>query len=106
MVNLAWLIQKGIGVRDAMALQKISRRLHRLDERACDGFASDQDSERHDARVAAVKRQAEKIAGYYGYIAYHQSDPRGWSLYLVNPEHLGTHAIDAVYDRGLAVSIW
>lgn len=36
-------------------------------------------------------------------IPFHQTDPRGCSLYLLTREQLGADAIDSVYTRGLAV---
>jgi len=38
-------------------------------------------------------------------VAYHQTDPRGASLYLVKKSDLGEHDISAVYNRGFGVCI-
>ncbi len=64
---------------DALILQRISHRLHQLDELACNyGF-----SEAQDKRCTRLEIQAQQIAQKYNLTAYHQSDPRGWSLYFV-----------------------
>jgi hypothetical protein len=75
---------------------------------SCNGFEpnTEEGYEAHKKRIASLERKAEAIAAKYGRTAYHQGDPRGWSLYLVSPDDLKGYAIDAVYDRGLAVTIW
>ena len=96
--NLVELAQI-VGVDDAIALQAISRSLHTLDESACNcGLTG-----RQEKRSARLESKAKLIADGHGLLAYHQGDPRGWSLYIVNPERLGGYDIDAVYDRGMAV---
>ena len=65
-------------------LRKISRALHYSDECACNyGLTSRQKTRRDNLMV-----RAGKLAGYMGLIAYHQGDPRGCSLYLVNKQIL------------------
>ena len=80
---------------DAMSLQRISHRLHQLDENACNWELS----ERQVKRVDRLEQQAKEIANRYNLTAYHQSDPRGWSLYLVNPQL----SIESEYAKGLAI---
>ena len=77
---------------DAMQLQRISHRLHQLDENACNWGLT----KRQEKRVGRLEQQAQEIASKYNLYAYHQSDPRGWSLYLV------TEA-EKDYSRGLAI---
>ena len=81
---------------DALILQRISHRLHQLDEHACNWGLS----ERQEKRADRLGEQAQEIAKKYGFNAYHQSDPRGWSLYLVSPQLV---PIDAHYPEGLAI---
>ena len=99
MRNYGELIRAGISDSHAMQLQAISRALHRLDEASCNYGLTP----RQEKREENLEQKAMAIAREYGSIAYHQSDPRGWSLYLVKPEQLGGYSIDAVYDRGIAV---
>lgn len=80
---------------DALILQRISHRLHQLDELACNWGMS----EAQVKRVDRLEEQAQGIAKKYGLIAYHQSDPRGWSLYLVPPKL----NIESQYDQGLGI---
>ena len=92
--NLIELVNRHqINEEDALALQSISRRLHRLDEAFCMRELSDREWRRRNK----LKRQAEEIANKYGLSAYHQSDPRGWTLYLIKPDMLSN------YTQGIAV---
>lgn len=81
---------------DALILQRISHRLHQLDEHACNWGLN----KRQEKRVDRLEEQAQGIAKKYGFNAYHQGDPRGWSLYLVKPE---LQPIDQHYPEGLAI---
>ncbi len=80
---------------DAMLLQRISHRLHQLDENSCNYGLT----QRQEKRVDRLERQAQEIAEQYGRAAYHQGDPRGWSLYLV----ITGLDIESQYDQGLAI---
>jgi len=108
--NFAELIQAGISASDADAFQRISRSLHKLDESLCNGFVDWRGNWDEAAEMRAEKRsnrlegKATELAQKYGFIAYHQSDPRGWSLYLVKPDQLGQYSIDAIYNRGIGVT--
>jgi len=94
--NLIEIVKKhNIDGEDAMLLQRISHRLHKLDENACNYGLT----EYQEKRVDHLERQAIDIAFKYNLKAYHQSDPRGWSLYLVPPE-LDPHRD---YSNGLAI---
>ena len=99
MKNYGELVKAGINNERALKLQRISRSLHKIDEDDCNY----EQSEKRSRREERLEKVAESIAKEHGFIAYHQSDPRGWSLYLVKPEQLGTYEIGAVYDRGVAV---
>ena len=89
-------LAKYISVKDALILQRISHRLHQLDENACNwGLTLHQ-----ERRADRLLEQAYQIAIPYKFTVYHQSDPRGWTLYLV-PEDMadpGSH-----YPEGYAV---
>ena len=61
-------------------LQPIARALHHLDEASCNyGLTNKQKK-----RLENLEKKADKLAReWFGLRAYHQSDPRGASLYLV-----------------------
>lgn len=79
--------------RHAVALHVISGRLHRLAERSCNTGA---DVEKAESRLV---RAARDIAALYGLSIYHQSDPRGCSLYIGKPEDMN----GSTYNRGHAI---
>ena len=82
-------------VRDYEQLRKISQQLHRADEAACNYGLSP----RQEQRVARLEAQAQTIADRYGLTAYHQSDPRGWALYLITAEMNETN-----YHNGIGIT--
>lgn len=82
--------------RHAVRLHVISGLLHRLDERRC---SYPVDENKADRREAVLMADANEIARHYGLRAYHQGDPRGCSLYLVEP---GPEA-ERDYSRGHSV---
>lgn len=75
-------------------LKKVSGQLHHQDKNACNYGLSD----RQTTRVAHLEQQAEALAQELGYHAYHQSDPRGASLYLID-ETMN----DSTYSQGLCI---
>lgn len=109
LINYGELIQAGLTPDDADAIQRISRSLHTLDERQCNGFSNwrgdwDEEAEKKaEKREARLEAKGQEIAKRYGRLFYHQGDPRGWSVYLVKPEELRGYDIDAAYNHGLAV---
>ena len=80
---------------EALELQKISRALHHLDEVAC----MTELTQRQLKRIENLERKANEITKKYGKIAYHQGDPRGWSLYICDP----SDRIESEYTKGIAV---
>lgn len=91
-------------------LLAISGRLHRLDELACNQGLTPMQVK----RGARLELQAQEIIEEIkpGSVAYHQSDPRGWSLYLLSPDDVqagkfntaaGCQAPD---DNGWDVSVY
>ena len=81
-----------VDIYDAIILQRISHRLHQLDENACNYGLTP----RQEKRVERLEEQAQAIAQKFHLTAYHQSDPRGWSLYLTPPN-------TSQYTDGLAI---
>lgn len=106
MENFGDLLKAGIEEDDAFELQRISRTLHRLDEDSCNVPTDDAGAARVERKEARLIIKADIIAAKYGFVTYHQGDPRGWSLYLVKPDQLGEYTIDQVYNRGIGISIW
>jgi predicted phage-related endonuclease len=76
-------------------LQKISRQLHTLAENACNYGLS----KRQETRQDNLMKQAEERAQLLGLHAYHQGDPRGCCLYLVEDNQ----GADTQYTDGIAV---
>jgi hypothetical protein len=96
--NESELMQAGIGIYDVHELQSISKTLHALDEHSCNGYYSERAEKSAETREANLEKRADEIARTYGKKAYHQSDPRGWSLYLISPDQN-----DSNYSSGLSV---
>ena len=86
----------------ALRLLEICRELHGLDEENCNsGWDKEQEKQ-----VEELEKEASTLAKKLGFIrAYHQSDPRGWSLYLIKKLKRGQN-IDSYYSEGLGVPIW
>ena len=61
-------------------LRPIARKISNLDLRACNY----ENTEREDKRREKLLEQAGEIAQYIGLKVYHQGDPRGLSLYLID----------------------
>jgi hypothetical protein len=75
-------------------LLKISNSLHRLDENACNyGLTPKQEK-----RVEKLEEKADRLAESIGLKAYHQGDPRGCSLYLIDKT-----MDQSTYNRGVAI---
>jgi len=96
--NESELARAGVSIRDTHELQAIAKTLHALDEHSCNGYYSERAEKSAETREANLEKRADAIAQRYGRKAYHQSDPRGWSLYLITPDQNDTN-----YSSGLAV---
>jgi len=71
------LIDKAI--RFNRELQPVAKSLHHLDEVSCNYGLS----KRQETGMTNLMKKAKEIAGvWFGLQAYHQSDPRGASLYI------------------------
>jgi len=58
-----------------------------------------------DREAAALKR-ATALAALHGLTIYHQSDPRGCTLYLIRPGDIPEGKdVDAYYTNGVAICI-
>ena len=96
--NLIQIVKRipGITSADAINLQRIAHRLHQLDVAQCNYGLND----RQEKRVTTLEKQAQEIAARYNLTAYHQGDPRGWSLYLLTTEQATN---DDYYPNGLGI---
>lgn len=79
-------------------LLKIAKSIHRLDETACNYGLN----ERQEKAVERLEKKAQDLLDNFidaPAEIYHQSDPRGCSLYVCKPEE----ANQTYYDRGIAI---
>jgi hypothetical protein len=90
--NLCQITGAGFTCDEALRLQDISRFLHHLDEAECNYGLT----HRQESRQITLENEATKICKAHNLVAYHQGDPRGWSLYIVK-----TNLDD--YSQGIAV---
>jgi hypothetical protein len=94
----------GIGSKDLETLQSISRKLHRIDEDDCSNDYGEQEQERRTKRERKLEAEAAAIVEQYGAVIYHQSDPRGWPLYILFPGTVPSgERAEAYYNRGVSV---
>lgn len=76
-------------------LLKISKSLHHLDECSCNYGLTP----RQEKREMRLECEAEAIASELGLFVFHQSDPRGCSLYLLeNQEDKNNYS-----SKGIAI---
>ena len=85
-----------INVNRIDELRKISRQLHHLDERSCNYGLTEQQEKREKGLEKKANELVAEISPLYR--AYHQSDPRGCSLYIITDE-MG----DTNYNNGMAI---
>lgn len=91
-----------VDVADALLLIPVGRQLHRLYENACNYGLT----ERQEAREASLRRKADEIAEGFGARIYHQTDPRGWSLYVLFPNDVPEGKSDeSCYTYGVGVPL-
>ena len=57
---------------------QIARELKRIDEANCNYG----ETKRRETRAANLEKRAAEIAKEFGFVAHHQSDPRGASLFF------------------------
>lgn len=116
------LERTGISREDAFSLRRISMTLHTWHERECGtdhgcierdettgkAYWLDSNTMRRypiaDREKGALKRLKSIMDRYPGKSAYVQGDPRGASLYILNPGDVPEGAdIESCYSRGVAV---
>ena len=69
--RVAWVLDE---------LRPIAKSLHTLDENACNYGLT----KRQETRETNLMKKAEELARELGLHAYHQGDPRGGTLYLID----------------------
>ena len=84
-------------------LLPVSRQLRLIGERQCNGYADTDWGRKQEARDKAKEakliNRAISLADEVGLIAFHQTDPRGCALYLIDDTMDYT-----TYSRGIAIS--
>jgi len=78
-----------------MALLRNSKRLSVLDVKTCNGEINDDD---YTKKVNAIYKKITALSKEYGFDYYHQSDPRGVSLYISKEYIDGQN-----YNNGVAI---
>ena len=76
-------------------LKPIARSLHKLDENSCNFGLT----KRQETREANLEKKAEELANELGLHAYHQGDPRGGTLYLIDDKTKE----DGQYNNGVYI---
>jgi benzoyl-CoA reductase/2-hydroxyglutaryl-CoA dehydratase subunit BcrC/BadD/HgdB len=76
-------------------LYKIENRLHNLDEKWCNG---DIEESEFSKKETEYMRKAQEMAAIYNLKAYHQQDPRGGALYLIDDS-----MNDSNYTNGICI---
>lgn len=96
MITIKTIEEFGTALYFVEKLRKISKTLHRLDEGDCNG-RSEQGEKISATREKNCMVEAQRLAGELGLEAYHQGDPRGCSLYLIE------HGTEDHYSAGIAI---
>lgn len=112
----------GFSYREAMALRKIEKALHRWHEQEANGDIErnevDDKPKRYtrltggsytshpirDLEKGALKRLALIMKGKEGLVQYIQPDCRGCALYIVKTSDVEGVPIEEAYTRGVAIS--
>jgi hypothetical protein len=80
----------------------VARQLQRIGERKCNGYANTDWGRKQEARdtkkEANLLNRAISLADEIGLQAFHQTDPRGVSLYLISNDMDDTN-----YSNGVAI---
>lgn len=83
--------------RDSIVYQKLFPIAKALNEADCD-YCNDGDSDKHALLTTELMRVAEQLCSSINLKAFHQSDPRGCSLYIIDSTMNDTN-----YSNGQAV---
>ena len=80
-------------------LRQIERRLRGIGVRGCNGYHSESQEKRDNTTQERLRDEAYELAKGIGLRFYHQTDPRGCAVYLIDDT-----MDDSTYNRGIAVS--
>ena len=126
--NYIWLLETltrlGMDMREVDTLLRCEKTLHRWNEEECNGTIQRDEKDgqcyRHYGngtrgpfltvkiadREAGAIRRVEKICKAHGLQYYHQGDPRGVALYIIQQGDVPQGAtVESCYTNGVAVSI-
>jgi|SRR3990167_4781916 len=78
-------------------LRFISRNLNSIDCRSCNGYHSETQEKRDNNKSLKLIEESKRIAQDLGLKFFHQSDPRGCSVYLIDKD-----MNDSNYSQGIA----
>lgn len=96
------LVDVSTSINAYKALLPIARKLSNISVRQCNGYADTDWGRKQEARdekkVSNLLNEAISIASWTGLQIFHQTDPRGCSLYLVTNEMDYTN-----YSNGIAI---
>lgn len=106
----------GWSIPDILAARKCAAKIHRADEMQCNGDAYEDDAGRWVDRNGRPCRNPygrahetlDFLTQTYGWTWYHQSDPRGWSVYLLSPGVMASmkaqnYSVSSAYNMGVAL---
>ena len=79
-------------------LREISRRLNGIGCRKCNGYQSETQEKRDQTIEERLLNEAQELAAGLGVRFYHQGDPRGCAVYLIDESMDGS-----TYNRGIAL---
>ena len=96
------LVDVSVSINVYKKLLPIASILHRIAERQCNGYAATdwgrKQEKRDERKEASLLNKAISLASQTGLYIYHQTDPRGCSLYLITNEMDSTN-----YTNGIAI---
>ena len=108
----------GFTYDEANTLRRAEMTLHRWSEEECNGtIQRDEDTGKTyrvwtngttwatpDRETGALKRIAKIMAKHNALTFYHQTDPRGCALYVIEKNRIPADTLlDAIYNRGFGV---
>lgn len=79
------------------SLSSISRNINSIDCRCCNGYSSKLQEKRDDNKRVTLLQKGNELAYSIGLKFYHQGDPRGCSVYLIDDTMNNSN-----YNQGIA----
>jgi len=81
-------------------VSRLARAVHKIDEKACNMDLSKRDDSRRDNALLRIG----ELARPYGWVLFHQSDPRGLPVYLV-PKDWPCDKVRSQYNEGIGIGV-